>query len=221
MTECLNEDLRDLLPLLAHGSLPAAEAARVRAHVAACAACTAELSTLESIRQVLSARAPQVDVSAIAMAVTAATSRGTPVLRVVPGDAPAAKATAKPSGSAAPARRRWVPRHYIAAAASILVVVSLSIPLLRPDAPVRSEPTAGPTVAGPAVASPIDTPEVVMQNAVPAAAVSEGLVVADGLADLSDDDLESLLKELETLEATVSAEPGTLRRPLVNTPGGL
>lgn len=217
MTECLNEDLRDLLPLLAHGSLPAAEAARVRAHVAACASCTAELSTLESIRQVLSARAPQVDVSAIAMAVTAATSRGTPVLRVVPGDAPAAK----PSASAAPARRSGVPRHYIAAAASILVVVSLSIPLLRPDAPVRSEPAAGPTLAGPAVASPIDTPEVVTPNAVPAAAVSEGLVVADGLADLSDDDLESLLKELETLEATVSAEPGTLRRPLVNTPGGL
>jgi len=217
MTECLNEDLRDLLPLLAHGSLPAAEAARVRAHVAACASCTAELSTLESIRQVLSARAPQVDVSAIAMAVTAATSRGTPVLRVVPGDAPAAN----PSDAAAPMRRRWVPRHYIAAAASILVVVSLSIPLLRPDAPVRSEPAAGPTATGPAVVSPSDSPEVVTPNAVPAAAVSEGLVVADGLADLSDDDLESLLKELETIEATVSAEPGTLRRPLVNTPGGL
>ncbi len=217
MTECLNEDLRDLLPLLAHGSLPAAEAARVRAHVAACAVCTAELSTLESIRQVLSARAPQVDVSAIALAVTAATSRGTPVLRVVPGDAPAAT----PSVSAAPARRSWVPRHYVAAAASILVVVSLSIPLLRPDAPVRSEPAPGPTASGPAVVSPIDTPEVTTPGAVPSAAVSEGLVVADGLADLSDDDLESLLKELETLEATVSAEPGTLRRPLVNTPGGL
>ena len=68
---------------------------------------------------------------------------------------------------------------------------------------------------------PIDTPEVATPGAVPAAAASEGLVVADGLSDLSDDDLESLLKELETLEATVSAEPGTLRRPLVTTPGGL
>ncbi|MFN0099592.1 MAG: zf-HC2 domain-containing protein [Gemmatimonadaceae bacterium] len=214
MTECMNEDLRDLLPLLAHGSLPAAEAVRVRAHVAACAECTAELSSLEAIRQVLSARAPQVDVAAIALAVTAATSRGTPVLRVVPGEAPAAK----PAPVAAP-RKRWVPRHYIAAAASILVVVSLSIPLLRPDS--TSAPLPVPTVSGPGAITPIDTPEVVAPDAAPAAAVSEGLVVADGLADLSDDDLESLLKELETLEATVSAEPGAWRRPLANTPGGL
>lgn len=220
MTECLNEDLRDLLPMLAHGSLPAAEAARVRAHVAACAACTAELATLESIRQVLSARAPQVDVSAIAMAVTAATSRGTPVLRVVPGDAPAVKPS---STSATPAatRRGWVPRHYVAAAASILVVVSLSIPLLKPNASTDSPPAAVTTASGPLTTSPVDTPDVETPATVPATAAAEGLVVADGLADLSDDDLESLLKELETLEATVSAEPGTLRRPLVNTPGGL
>ena len=220
MTECLNEDLRDLLPMLAHGALPAAEAARVRAHVATCAACTAELSTLESIRQVLSARAPQVDVSAIAMAVTAATSRGTPVLRVVPGDAPAVKPSSTSATPAAP-RRGWVPRHYVAAAASILVVVSLSIPLLKPDSPMDAGPAVMPTASGPATISPIDTPEVATPGAVPAAAASEGLVVADGLSDLSDDDLESLLKELETLEATVSAEPGTLRRPLVTTPGGL
>ncbi|MCC7000826.1 MAG: zf-HC2 domain-containing protein [Gemmatimonadaceae bacterium] len=219
MTECLNEDLRDLLPLLAHGSLPAAEAARLRAHVAACAACTAELASLESIRQVLAARAPQLDVSAIAMAVTAATSRGTPVLRVVPGDAPAVKPSTTTS-TVAP-RRSWVPRHSIAAAASILVVVSLSIPLLRPDASPDTAPLPMPTVAGPAVASPIDTPDVTTPDVVPAVAASEGLVVADGLSDLSDAALESLLMELETLEATVSAEPGSLRRPLVATPGGL
>lgn len=220
MTECLNEDLRDLLPMLAHGSLAAADAARVRAHVATCAACTAELATLESIRQVLSARAPQVDVSAIAMAVTAATSRGTPVLRVVPGDAPAVQPSQTSATPAAP-RRSWVPRHYVAAAASILVVVSLSIPLLRPDPTTEPSTVALPTASGSATASPVDTPEVVTTAAVPATAAAEGLVVADGLADLSDDDLESLLKELETLEATVSAEPGTFRRPLVTTPGGL
>lgn len=213
MTECMNEDFRDLLPLLAHGSLPAGEAARVRAHVAACAECTAELSSLESIRQVLSARVPQVDVAAIALAVFAATSRGTPLLRVVPGDA----STATPAATVAAPRRGWVPRHYVAAAASILVVVSLSIPLLRPDPTAAPEPVA----SVPSSISPIDTPEFATPGTSPAAAVAEGLVVADGLADLSDDDLESLLKELETLEATVSAEPGTLRRPLMNTPGGL
>ncbi len=218
MTECLNEDLRDLLPLLAHGSLSAADAGRVRAHMAGCAACAAELSLLQSAAAHLEASAPALDLAAITQGVQTALAQGRPALRVVPGELPAGAAA--PRGAAAPPRRTWVPRQYLAAAATILVVVSLAIPFTGRNG---EDPVAAPTATGPAAAT--DTPSVPVAESgggTPgAAAAREALVATDGLSDLTDADLEALLDELETLEATVSAEPGTMRRAIVNTPGGI
>ena len=202
MTECTNDGMRDLLPLLAHGALGAGEAEAVKAHVAGCAPCGAELAALETARLVLRAQAPRVDVAAIARAVTAATQpAAAPVLRVERGGAVPSVARRAP----------WRSRQWLAAAASVLVVVSLSLPMLSR---VGEEGAGIPIPSSPAVVAPVDSP------VAPAAPVAAGgsVTVGQTLTDLSADDLTALLSELEALEATVATEPTTMRQPIVDTP---
>lgn len=186
MRDCVNEEMRDRLPALVHGTLSSLDEARVRAHVAECAACAAELAVLETARRVLVASGPRIDTAAIVAAVTA------PSLTLVRGGA-----------SAAPRpRRTWVPRRYLAAAASLLVVGSLAIPSVREKLlGIRTEITPDSLVAS-------------------ASTDASGLALSGGLGDLSDDDLAALLAELEAVEPTVASEPGTLRTPLVDSPEG-
>jgi hypothetical protein len=63
MRDCSNVEMRERLPELMHGVLRADVAADVRAHVAQCADCRAELELLERVRTVLAA--PRVDTSHI------------------------------------------------------------------------------------------------------------------------------------------------------------
>lgn len=198
MTDCLNESMRDRLPELAHGRVSAAEAKELRAHMNGCAECAAEFAVLETTRLVLQARAPRIDVAAISRAVTAQAVPARPALRVERG------------GAAPSVARRsvWRSRQWLAAAASILVIVSVSLPLMngtRGDgAPVATLDTL--------VSAVVDTPV--------ASVATAGLAVGEGLTDLSDDDLSTLLSELESVEATINAEPTTLRSPIVDTPEG-
>lgn len=193
MTECRSESMRDLLPELAHGRLSAAAAAEVRAHLDGCAACAAEFAVLETSRLVLQANAPRIDVAAIAAAVSA--SR--PALRVERGGASVAR------------RSVWRSRQLLAAAASVLVIVSVSLPLMN-----------GARVDGTGMAA-VDSSEAVVTDTPATAIAPTGLAVGDGLTDLSADDLSTLLAELETVEATINAEPTTLRTPIVDAPEGL
>lgn len=207
MTECTNDEMRDLLPLLAHGSLGEGEAARVRAHLATCAACAAELAALETSRLVLRATAPRVDASAIARAVTATL-----------GARPAAAAptlTVERGGAAAPsvARRSvWRSRQLLAAAASILIVATVAIPFLDNGGGERGR-------------SPLDTlalgPSASAGTAVGTTVGANSLTVGETLTDLSSDDLSALLDEIESVEALIALEPSTMRQPIVDAPEGL
>lgn len=188
MTECLNDEMRDLLPELAQGTLAPSAAGRVRAHVDACAACTSELAVLETTRLVLRARAPRVDTAAIVAAI------GAPALRVIPGGA-----TARQSR-----KGTWMPRQLLAAAASLLIIGALALPSVRQAFLGGPRGTIADSLADVVAGSPDQA----------------GLAIAGGLADLSDDDLAALLAELDGLEATVAAEPTTMRTPLVDTPEG-
>lgn len=188
MTECQSEEMRDRLPELAHGALSAAAEARVRAHAAGCAECSAELALLKTARQVLVANGPRVDVTAIVAAVTA------PTLTVVRGD----------SSDRAPRRGTWMPRRYLAAAASLLVIGALALPSVRRAFDGVPGTLPGDSLADLASASPD----------------ANGLALSGGLADLSDDDLATLLSDLEVFEATIASEPSTLRSPLVDSPEG-
>lgn len=202
MTDCLDETMRDRLPELAHGLLSAPDAAALRAHVAGCASCAAELAALETARLVLQARAPRVDVAAIAEAVTRSVGAPRPALRVERGGA----------GAPPTARRAvWRSRQFLAAAASLLIVASVAVPMLN-----------GPR-GGEAVLNRPDTAAIAVSDT-PAATVTasatSSFAVSEGLADLSTDDLTTLLAELEAVEATIAAEPYSLRQPLVDTPEG-
>jgi hypothetical protein len=64
MRDCPNVEMRERLPELMHGVLRADVAADVRAHVAQCDDCRAELELLERVRTVLAV--PKVDSSRIA-----------------------------------------------------------------------------------------------------------------------------------------------------------
>lgn len=199
MTECLNEEMRDLLPLLAHGSLAAVEADRVRAHAAGCAACAAELAVLETSRLVLQASAPRVDVTAIAQAVNRSSTKAAPVLRVERGGARATAAVAR--------RSVWRSRQLLAAAASLLIVTSLSLRLLD-RTPIADE---GPVA--------IDTSVVI--GTLPAPATADGeLSVGAPLVGLTADDLSALLSELEGFDGKIMLEPATMRQPIVDSPEG-
>jgi len=207
MTDCLNDEMRDHLPLLAHDALGAADATALRAHVAGCASCRAELELLEVTARVLDAGVPRVDTAAIVAALPA------PRLRVVA----AAPASRTP--------RRWarVPRQYVAAAASLLIVASLASPLLRGlfEAPVVDigPDTTSAVEVRPSSGSPLTGGNGVVSAASPAAAA--GIAPTTGLDELNEDDLTALLAELDLLEATVSREPVALRKPIVETPEGL
>lgn len=114
MTECGNDTLRDQLPLLALDALPGAEAARVRAHVAACAACASELAIIQKAGALFHATTPAVDTAAILSALSAA-----------PGSRP--QLTVQ-RGGVRPAR---IPRYVLAAAASLVLAATLALPTIR------------------------------------------------------------------------------------------
>lgn len=189
MTDCTNAELKDLLPALGQGTLDAAGEASVRTHVAACADCRAELALLEAVRVHADAVTPRVDTSAILAGVLRATARP----RVLP---------LKP-------RRPWRARSYVAAAASVLFVGALSLSAI---ARTFGTPDGASLGGSPALSGDVDS-----AADVPVFAMA-GLSVGGGLSDLTDAELQSLLTELEQVEATVIEEPSTLREPFVDTP---
>lgn len=197
MTDCMDEEMRDLLPLLAHGSLAADEADRVRAHTVVCAVCGAEFAALETSRLVLRASAPRVDVAAIALAVSRAARPAAPMLRVERGT----------NSTPATARRSvWRSRQYLAAAASLLIVASLSLRLLD-----RTPATDEGIV-------PVDTAAAVLDSPAIVAASPTAISVGASLMDLSSDDLSILLDEIERVDATLTLEPASMRQPIVDAP---
>lgn len=183
-----NEAMRDQLPLLAHGELSATAAATVRAHVASCAECAAELAVLERAAQLFAAATPRIDTAAILAKLPAAPGTR-PVLTVSRG-------TRKPLG---------MPRYALAAAASLVLVATLSLGAIR-EAIFGGGNTTPVTV---------DTGVSVVATA-PAA-----LVGGHELDDFNVDELESLLSELDQLEATVAVEPTRIQAPVSTVPEGL
>lgn len=89
-------------------------------------------------------------------------------------------------------------RYALAAAASLVLVATFSLGVLR-------ETFTGSS-GGRDIAPRRDAPMV--------AALPVGLVGGNELGELGEEDLETLLVELDRLEATVAAEPITMQRPV-------
>ena len=80
MNDCLNVEIREVLPELVNGTLSEIEHARVQQHLAACDDCSAELAIIRAVRD--SAVAPSVNVARIVAAIPPYRRRRTSMRRV-------------------------------------------------------------------------------------------------------------------------------------------
>jgi hypothetical protein len=196
MTDCVNETMRDLLPLLAHDALSAGEVAQVRAHIAECASCAAELAVLGQALAVFEAATPKVDTAAILAKLPQPGAHASTATSAATSPSPRPVLTVS-----RPARRAFgLPRYALAAAASLVLVATLSLAVL------------GPAFLG---VGPVGVDVVrVESGSAGALTIPVGLLGGSDLGDLSADELSALLQELDQMEATVDAEPITMRQPL-------
>jgi anti-sigma factor RsiW len=79
MSDCLNVEIRELLPDYLGGTLSASRRADVESHVATCSECADELAMLRLVREAYAAATPAVNVKAIVAALPRKASR--PVMR--------------------------------------------------------------------------------------------------------------------------------------------
>jgi Putative zinc-finger len=205
MRDCADGEMRDLLPEYVHGTLASAEHERVASHLESCEECAAEA---ELIRRATRAYpAPAVDLRRIVKSLPVAPRR-------------------VHSG-------RWLVRREWKVAAGIGVVViggALASSLwLRPAAPASSEhvPARVATLA----AAPHSAPAPSAGRAAPPAPTAPRPAEAErthatspagtsisfggGLGDLTDEQLDTLLGEIDALDALPSAEPETHLTPIV------
>ncbi|MEO6446066.1 MAG: zf-HC2 domain-containing protein [Gemmatimonadaceae bacterium] len=192
MSDCLNIEMREMLPDLLHGSLDEPTRRGVEQHVAQCAECEAELALLTEARRALSAVPVRaVDIAAIARALPRPAVRQPARARVSPGMLRLAAAVTFVSlGGISVA----VARSYFGERETLAVD-----PVSQPALPPGGVPSSPAAPAGP------ETPTTAM--------VVHSVSGTAGISDLHDSELESLMRELESLEAAPSAEPEA-------TPGG-
>ena len=200
MGDCQNVEMRELLPERAAELLSPRDAARVDGHVAECEMCTFELEILRAARTALRGRAT-VDVGRIAGAVVSATR--TPVRGV----------RRVPTG-------QWI--GWRAAASIALVAVgATSIAVWNggrggargsvatapgTETAAVATPSGAGTLAQGAIGSGSPSSSGSAQATVRPASLS-GLTAAGGLSDLSDAELESLLSDIGSLDASSFDEP--------------
>jgi anti-sigma factor RsiW len=201
MTDCSNVEMRERLPELVHDALSAGDRAAVLAHVTSCTECAEELELLRNVQRTLGAmRVPAIDTAAIVAALPAAPRAAFPRPRVTPIARPA---------------RRSPTLFRLAAAISFISIGGISVAVARSYLG-QATPSAVDTVRTDVASSSVGIPSQAANVTEPVAAVSADsrvLVVHPSIAALDDADLESLLGELDQLEAAPLAEPET-------TPGG-
>ena len=138
MSDCLNVEIRELLPEYLNGTLSATRRTEVEAHVAGCAECAEELTVLRLVREAYNEAAPAVNVNAIVAALPQKSAR--PAMRI-----------------AQTARRSWRRSHafQIAAAVSFIALGGISLAVARSFFEGGSTSTRPDTVVATATETPI------------------------------------------------------------------
>ncbi len=189
MTDCPDGLMRDLLPAYDHGTLGADDAARVKEHLTGCAMCRAEVALLGRVRAGLALSVPRMDVAAI----VAALPKPQPAVRVLPP--------------------RRVSRHvwqYAAAAGLVLVVGGGIVWRSAPDADaVRATDSSHVAMATGAESTPSPVEE----------RSEDGISFGGGLSDLSVDDLQALLGQMDSVRTLPSMDPESMT-PVIMNEGG-
>lgn len=182
MTDCVNGDIRDVLPELVNGTLPSSEAVRVQNHVRECADCAAEVQLLRTARAAMRL-APTMDTTRIAAAVQASTAQRLAARRV-------------------PAR---VAR--IASLSLIVVLGAVGLWSTRDSSPVETEPRVATAVAGNVQPGAEQGRGVVAPRMVQG---PTQLALGGDMSQLEDEQLLTLLEEVSALEAMPGEEPTSL-----------
>jgi anti-sigma factor RsiW len=219
MTDCPNGDIRDQLPDYVHDRLNAADRARVAAHVASCPSCAVEIKLLDTARRVLTAAAPSIDTARIV-----ATLPSPP--RAVPRPAIVRSARGVELGVEPGVERGIEPRRpafrvtswRIAAAFATVAIAGASMVVIRgmtgvPASPSVTSPVAvapPPAVVAPAPVtqrpvSPQPTPQVHQEMVL----ADNNVALPDGgrIGELSDDDVQSLLDDIDHLDGVPDENP--------------
>jgi len=201
MTDCPNGDIRDHLPDYVHDRLDTAARALVAAHVATCASCAAEVTLLDTARRVLTAATPRIDIARVVAALPApprASGRPALVRPAKPGRRPVVRLTS------------W----RIAAAVATIAIGGASVAVIRgitnPGAPTVTVVTTPPVVPGQPVAGHEET------------LADNNVALPDGgrIGELSDDDVQSLLNDIDQLDGVPDADPQPTV-PALHTGGAL
>jgi anti-sigma factor RsiW len=187
MTECRNGDLRDLLPDLLNGRLSPDVRQEVEAHVRACADCAAELALLGELRaSMVSARVPLMDAARISAAIPAYRA---PMRRSWVGWRAAAAIMAILAGgtSLVVVQRGFVGRSDTALAVANSTTVPAATRDSGPATELAGEPSASVVTARPG-------------------ASRELALASSATSDLSDLELQALLKDIDSIDAVPSVD---------------
>ena len=213
MTDCPNGLIRDQLPEYVHGVLAADAAARIDAHLDGCEDCRAEVALLGKARAAMALFTPKMDVASIAAALPA------PRVAAPRVAAPrvAAPRVAAPRVAARRAPRRFAVSgvwQYAAAAALVLAVGSSALWLSAPERSAQrvADSSSTATVPGTAAALPM--------NAAVVAQSENGMTFGGGLSDMSLDDLQSLLGQMDSVRTLPSSDPSSMTPVLTVNEGG-
>ncbi len=230
MSECMSAEMRDVLPDFVHGQIDAGRAAEVRAHLADCAECVAEVELLRAVMSAAPA-APKMNVDRIARALPTPTRHGFLLHR---GGGTGSPLTPVVSPAMPHRSRIWSrPAVKIAAAIAIVAAGGLSLfvgrDVLRPDTQVGQ---VAPSIdLGSRSASRAPTPSLPVAVA-PAPRVTEpkarqvtvassaGISLAGELQELSDEHLQTLLAEMDRMDGLPAVEPDALEPAVGNDASG-
>jgi len=194
MNDCVNAEFRDQLPALLHERLEGSERAAILAHLDGCLDCREELELLRELQGMFVSATPAVSLTTIVAALPAA-----PL----------------PAG-VLPFRQRVSRRMDWRVAAAVLVLVAGGGSFaMRGHMPSAAQAIASATPTVPTAVAVNATPTSEAQSTVASATVASNasrstdaeLSMTGRLDDLSDEQLQSLLGEIDNLQATTIAEP--------------
>lgn len=178
MIDCLNPEVRDALPDLIHGRLSELDTAILTAHVESCGACRAELALLREV-QATAPIAPWIDITRVASALPAS------------GVSTVAQPTEAPRSSRFSGTQSVLLK--LVAAAAIVIAGTLAVDAGRstPDRVAVSAPVASESVLSVKTGEP----------------ASASLSLLAGVQDLTDEQIETLLADIDVIEPLPAAEP--------------
>jgi|SRR5687768_8232018 len=183
MTDCMNPETRDALPDLLNGRLSDLDTATMTAHVESCPACREELALLREVRR-SAPLAPSIDVARVVAALPA-----------YPGTMPVPETDQR----RAPGFFSRIVAWKVVAAMAVVAIAGWGIADISRDSQVQT------LASTPQPATTNDAP-----TRVPAAVAQSGLSLVAGVQELTDDDIEVLLAELDGIDAVPSVDPEAL-----------